>query len=269
MTAHHGGPRWGLRIALVALALVGGCRVARMPPGQSRSQAAPDTGRFRVSYDSAPPIYRDFRRGLIANQFLDTVAARLNDSLRLPRSITIATADCDQPNASYDSVSHRVTLCYELFQALSDEFPDDDSATYLISGTIMFALMHEVGHALVDVLDLPITGREEDAVDQLATMLLLQQGAAGDSLAFGAVGWFATSNQLDQFDSLTLADVHPTNIQRVYNLLCWIYGSDSTRYPQVFTDSILPADRRDQCPEEYRRMADSWRRLLAPYRRTP
>ncbi len=269
MIAPGAGPRGVLAMAVMSLALAGACHVSRMPPAEARSRALADSGRFRVSYDSAPPMYRDFRQGLIAHQFLDTIASRLNDSLRLPRSITIATADCDQPIASYDSTSHRVTLCYELFQALSDEFPDDDNATYLISGTIMFALMHEVGHALVDVLDLPITGREEDAVDQLATILLLQQGAAGDSLAFGAVGWFATSDQLDQFDSLALADVHPTNIQRVYNLLCWIYGSDSTRYPGVFTDSILPADRRDQCPDEYRRMADSWRRLLAPYRRPP
>ncbi len=256
-----------LAIAMGSLLLAGACRIVRIPPAQAGSPAPADTGRFRVSYDSAPPIYRDFRQGLIANQFLDTIAARLNDSLRLPQSITIATADCDQPNAAYDSLTHRVTLCYELFQELADEFPGD-SDTYLISGTITFALMHEIGHALVDVLDLPITGREEDAVDQLATMLLLQQGPAGDSLALGAVGWFATSNQLDQFDSLTLADVHPTNIQRVYNLLCWIYGSDTTRYPAIFTDSILPSDRRDQCPGEYRQMAASWRKLLAPFRRT-
>ncbi len=268
--ARFRGSTWptGVGAAIALLVLVTGCRVMRVPPSQARGAAAADTAGFRVRYDSAPPVYREFRSGLIANQFLDTIAARLNDSLRLPRSITIATADCDAPNASYDSVTHRVTLCYQLFQQLAAEFPDD-SDTYLISGTITFALMHEIGHALVDVLDLPITGREEDAVDQLATMLLLQQGPAGDSLAFGAVGWFATSNQLDQFDSLALADVHPTNIQRVYNLLCWIYGSDTTRYPAIFTDSILPADRRDQCPGEYRQMAASWRKLLAPYHRGP
>jgi Putative metallopeptidase len=256
-------------VALTPLLLVSGCRIVRVPPAQARAQALADTAAFHVSYDPAPPLYREFRQGLIANRFLDTVAKRLNDSLRLPRSITIATANCDQPNATYDPDTRRVILCYELFKSLADEFPDDDSATYLITGTIMFALMHEVGHALVDVLDLPITGREEVAVDQLATMLLLQQGAAGDSLAFGAVGWFATTNQLGDFDSLALADVHPVNLQRVYNLLCWIYGSDPARYPQIFSDSLLPDDRRDQCPAEYRRMADSWKRLLAPYHRGP
>ncbi len=240
-------------------------------PGSARradgGRAAPDTGRFLADYGPAAPTFQAFRSGLMAHRFLDTIAARLNDSLRIPKDITLATAHCSEPNASYDPDTHRVTLCYELFKSLSDRFAATAGGEYVVPGTIVFALMHEMGHALVDVLALPITGREEDAVDQLATILLLEQGASGDSLAFGAVGWFVTSARSGRLDSLAFADDHGLDLQRVYNLICWIYGRDPDRYPEIVAEGWLPEHRREKCTGEYARLSVSWRRLLAPYRR--
>ncbi len=224
-------------------------------------------GRFLAEYDPADSEFREFRSRLVTHRFLDTIATRLNDSLRIPKDIVLRTAHCGEPNASYNPESGRVTLCYELFRALSEQFASEPAADYLVSGTLVFALMHELGHALIDVLDLPTTGREEDAVDQLATILLLQQGATGDSLAFGAVGWFATDAHSRQLDSLAFADDHGLDLQRVYNIVCWIYGRDPDQYPELVEDGWLPEHRRGRCPAEYRRLAESWRRLLAPYRR--
>lgn len=39
----------------------------------------------------------------------------------------------------------------------------------------MFIFLREVGHAMIDVLDLPIVGQEEDAADQLATVFFSQE----------------------------------------------------------------------------------------------
>ena len=225
-------------------------------------------GKFVAEYEPADPDYQEFRSGLVAHRFLDTVASRLNDSLKIPRNITLRTAHCGEPNASYDPDDRRVTLCYELFRTLSERFAGEPGGEYLVSGTVVFALMHELGHALIHVLDLPTTGREEDAVDQLATVLLLQQGPSGDSLAFGAVAWFASDAHRSQLDALEFADDHGFDLQRVYNIVCWIHGRDPRAYPELVEDGWLPAVRRDRCPAEYRRLAESWRRLLAPYRRT-
>jgi hypothetical protein len=148
---------------------------AAEPPPPPAENLLP--GRFLAEYGPAIPTFEAFRAGLIANRFLDTIATRLNDSLALPLDITLATAHCDEPNAAYDPGMRRVTLCYELFKSLADRFRTTPGQEYVVPGTIMFALMHETGHALVDVLALPVTGREEDAVDQLATKLLLEQGA--------------------------------------------------------------------------------------------
>jgi hypothetical protein len=254
-----------LRILPLLALLLAACK-PHVPAGVLGG-TADASGRFMAHYGPADPDFEDFRAGLIANRFLDTIAARLNDSLRIPRDIVLETAHCDEPNASYDENTHRVTLCYELFKALSDRFAKSPGGEYVVTGTVVFALMHELGHALVDVLQLPITGKEEDAVDQLATILLLQQGAPGDSLAFGAVGWFVTNARHNVLDDLAFADDHGLDSQRVYNIICWIYARDPTRYPEIVTDNWLPEHRRDKCPAEYRRLVDSWRRILAPYRR--
>jgi hypothetical protein len=238
------------------------CATEEPPPAENQLP-----GRFLAEYGPAIPAFEAFRAGLISNRFLDTIATRLNDSLALPLDITLATAHCDEPNAAYNPSMRRVTLCYELFLSLADRFSSTPGQEYVVPGTIMFALMHETGHALVDVLALPVTGREEDAVDQLATKLLLEQGAIGDSLAFGAVGWFATSAQHGSLDSLALADDHSLDQQRVYNLICWIEGRAPGRYPEIVSHGWLPEHRREKCPDEYARLSASWRRLLARYHR--
>ena len=224
-------------------------------------------GRFVAQYGPATEDLAEFRQGLVDHRWLDTIAIRLNDSLKLPKDIVLATGHCAEPNAEYEPDAHRVIVCYELFSYLGDQFKSDPAEEYLVSGTVVFALMHELGHALVDVLALPITGREEDAVDQLATILLLEQGPVGDSLAFGAVGWLSTNAQSRRLDDLAFADDHGLDQQRVFNLVCWIYGRDSTRYHQAIEDGWLPEQRRAKCPHEYRQMTGSWRRLLDPFRR--
>ena len=251
-----------LRLTLRLAAL--GCLVAGCGPREDAPP--PPAGRFVAHYGAATPEFESFRAGLVANRFLDTIAARMNDSLQIPRDVTLATAHCEEPNASYVPETRRVTLCYELFSGLSVRFEHEVGGEYLIMGTLVFALMHELGHALIDVLELPVTGREEDAVDQLATILLLNQGATGDSLAFGAVGWFATNAKSSQLDDLALADDHGLDRQRVYNIICWIYGRDPDRYPEVIVEGWLPEHRAGRCPDEYLRLRRSWQQLLAPYR---
>ena len=231
--------------------------------------APPPVGRFVAEYGPADSEFAAFREGLIANRFLDTIAGRLNDSLIIPTDIVLRTAHCSEPNASYEPETHRVTLCYEFFKFLSERFIGEEGGGYLVTGTVVFALMHELGHSLVDVLDIPITGREEDAADQLATYLLLNQGAAGDTLTFGAVGWFATHAASAPLSRFALAGDHGLDLQRVYNIVCWIYGRDPARYPRIIAEDWLPEERRARCPAEYRRFSASWRRLLAPHRRVP
>ena len=79
---------------------------------------------------------------------------------------------------------------------------------------------HELGHALSNVLDLPITGKEEDAVDQLSTFLLAEGDDDNEASALNGAYWFLLEAQqrgpivkrlfADEHSLLILA-IKPTN----------------------------------------------------------
>ena len=45
-----------------------------------------------------------------------------------------------------------------------------------VIGNTLFALLHEMGHVIIDDMKLPILGREEDAADTYAAIRMLQVG---------------------------------------------------------------------------------------------
>jgi hypothetical protein len=126
----------------------------------------------------------------------------------------------------------------------------------------MFVFFHEIGHALVDVLELPITGREEDAVDQLSAWLLIDNEDGDDAVLNGALSFEVASRETDEVTEDDFADEHSLNEQRVYNMLCWVYGSNPDKYGAMVEDELLPAARAERCEGEYRQLDRSWSRLL-------
>src|SRR5690606_23753588 len=59
--------------------------------------------------------------------------------------------------------------------------PKETSATGVtpadaVVGQFFFVLAHEMGHALFDILDVPVFGGGENAADQFATYIMLQFG---------------------------------------------------------------------------------------------
>ncbi len=138
------------------------------------------------------------------------------------------------------------------------------------------AVLHELGHALVNLYDLPVVGKEEDAADQLSGLLL----ASGDERHVGyalstitSYAALASAAARGEQPLKVYADEHSLDAQRFYNWVCWLYGSDPDQYaPVVQTernpDGILPPDRAGQCPGEFRQMEKSWSPALKPYLKT-
>jgi Putative metallopeptidase len=57
-----------------------------------------------------------------------------------------------------------------------------------VLGQFFYAIAHEVGHAMFDLLNVPIFGHQEDAADQFAGYIILQFGKAdAPRLILGAV----------------------------------------------------------------------------------
>jgi hypothetical protein len=49
---------------------------------------------------------------------------------------------------------------------------DSISLEQFMLGTLRFVLLHELGHGFVDLYNMPVLGREEDAADRFATWWL-------------------------------------------------------------------------------------------------
>ncbi len=234
-------------------------------------------GKFIASY-SVPSRkkFKDEYLALKEAQLLEEFAAGLNEYLMLPRNIRLDAAECGEANAFYSPDDTKITLCYEFVsdlikQAGREDLDEDEQSDY-IAGTLLFVLLHEVGHALTHVLELPVTGKEEDAVDQLATVLLIEESAtdeefdeSADFLA-NAAYWFASMSE-GEYDSEAFADEHSLGEQRYYNMMCWIYGANPEAGQDIVDDELLPESRAAQCPDEYRQISSAWQRLLKPHLR--
>lgn len=250
----------------------------RMPdaaPGSARAEAeAPDdAGDFQVAYvPVADPRYRrwqaDFRRAGV----LEGIAGGLNEWIALPAHVALVMAECDgDPNAFYDPDTRTITLCFEVIEHLDAVFggeqatPEEHETMVLDAAT--FLIYHEVGHALVDLLGVPVTGREEDAVDALATLMLADGSEEGAVAAInGAIGLQDDSAPLDES---ALADTHSLGPVRLANVLCWVYGQDPQVFGYLVRDGHLPAERAQGCAYEFAQLADSWGRLLEPALKPP
>ncbi len=140
-----------------------------------------------------------------------------------------------------------------------------DQREYIRANTI-FMIYHELGHALIDLLRLPVFGREEDAADVLGVVLSEKINsekehqfillAAADNFAK-----MAKSAERDG-DEPALWDTHGLDLQRYYTLVCLYYGADPKGRRQVAKDRRLPEGRRETCAEEFRLAEESWGPVL-------
>ncbi|NLT06713.1 MAG: hypothetical protein GXY03_10445 [Solirubrobacterales bacterium] len=144
------------------------------------------------------------------------------------------------------------------------------AAKRLMASATEFVLAHEIGHLLVDQLEIPVTGREEDAVDGFATYLLANDPDFGPRSALAAALQFVGMAQDGGRPRIEdYADEHSVTMQRAYQFMCWVYGSDRKRYRGLVGRDGLPRSRAARCAAEWRQLNSSWSRLLAPHEVVP
>lgn len=237
----------------------------------------PDKGNFSVQYsDVRNPRYAEVNEKFRQQHLLEGIANELNETIAIPENVLITFRECGQPNAFWDPKSRSINMCYELMEQMTQDFREvaksDEQLSQMVNGALTFAFIHELGHCLIDVLNLPSTGREEDAVDQLSTFVLVAlNGEEGERMAIsGAVSWgiqydrLAKSGKTAGELNMLWADEHSMDGQRFYNILCWVFGHNPEKY-QSMVNNPLPEQRAVRCPMEYTRLATAWLTLLKPY----
>ncbi len=232
-----------------------------------------DKGDFTVEHLAVKNSrYDEIDRQVKEEKLLEKAADKLNQSLILPYDINLKTKDCGEINAFYDADEHSVTVCYELMEHFYKVFRSDglneQKAYNKMFNAVRFAFLHEIGHALIDIYNLPITGNEEDAADRCSSFInLTELGEDGVNAVLAAADAFAIESKSDAPGKRNLADEHLLQEQRFYNSLCMIYGSDTKKYSYILEEQYLPKERAVRCPQEYERTVQSWSKLLAPWRK--
>ena len=222
------------------------------------------------------------------SRYVENVLDILDAQYKLPRTLEVRVKGCNKVNAMYSHKKGRITLCAELLphfesifrKALTTDHPicsskkgcDDlsERVREWTLATTTFVLWHEMGHAFVQELKLPASGREEDVADQVA-VYVANMGEAKDANSpllrtiKGAAYWFQDSHEKNEArKTLDFNGHHSLGAVRRTNLACWAYGrSPDSR--KAIGESIPPA-RRKRCPKEWRQLKRAFDTLLKPHR---
>lgn len=217
------------------------------------------------------PQYQEVHDILQETEVFETIADSFSEELVLPNAIAVNFEECGEENAYYSPDDVTISMCYELIERykaiFASENLSEDEYTEEVVNAALFTFYHELGHALVDQLNLPITGKEEDVVDEFATVVLLQDNDISGVLS-GMYQFALDAEETEaSLDQLAFWDEHSFDSQRFYSIACLIYGSDPAEFTDLVTDEELPADRAESCPVEYERKTAAWNALLEPHYR--
>ena len=243
----------------------------------SQAQIPPELKNSRISFAYIPPDsvkYQPIMQRLKNRQLLEKLSAFLSP-LKLPHSFYLVARQCGQPNAFYNGSNWRIEICYEILELIERMAPRESAAgadgfthDEVVYGGFVGVLLHETGHAVFDMYNVPVFGREEDAADQMAAFIALNfnkdvarmitRGFAYLWRAFAAGG--GDPKGWEEF-----SDEHGTSQQRYFNTLCMGYGGD----PQLFQDFVdrgwLPKERAESCADEYQQVRLAFVKTLLPF----
>ena len=238
--------------------------------------AASKTNQVSVSYGLPKnPAHERIYKDLKEHHALEKLQELLSP-FQLPRTLKFSVAGCNgQSDAVYDDDA--ITICYEYLDYLWKNMPAKTTAAGIspidaVIGPFVDTSLHEFGHALFDMLDLPVFGREEDAADQVAAYIYLQLGKAearrlimGTAYAHFGEAKSSDAPQSPEEFAEDFASEHGMPAQRAYNVLCIAYGADPKLFSDVVTNGYLPKDRAELCEEEYEQVQDAFERLVGPH----
>jgi hypothetical protein len=248
--------------------------VAQSQTIMSKSNQA---NRILIAYvEPKDPVLQQFHRLLMDRRALERIQEILSPFL-LPEELTIKTAECGVVNSWYtrENFKPTVTICYEYLRHVLESLPNETTPAGVTpadaaAGQFFWVTLHEVGHAIFDIFDVPIFGRPEDAADNFATYIMLQFGREQARRLIGGAAWAWRAylgdyqrNPVVRKRIAAFADNHGLPEERFYNLLCLAFGAD----PVQFADAgdYLPSTRSQSCEFEYRTLANAFHMQISPH----
>jgi hypothetical protein len=228
--------------------------------------AQAQTGRIKVAY-VAPKnlVHQPIYERLKDHRALEKLQQILIP-FRLPRPLTIKVEGCDgDSNAWY--ADDAITVCYEYIADIWRNLPQETTPEGItpfdaLLGPLVDVFLHEFGHALFDLLDVPLFGREEDAADQVSAYIVLHFGREEARRLILGTAYGYKIESAAPVEMTDFADEHGTPAQRFYNVLCIAYGADAKLFSGLVDKGYLPKDRAEGCEDEYQQVEKAFKRLI-------
>jgi Putative metallopeptidase len=236
--------------------------------------AVADTQSKRISVEYEPPknpAHQPLYEMLKEHRVLEKMQ-EIFSPFQLPIELTFKTVGCDGvSNAWYSRPT--VTICYEYLAEIQRDMPKETTPVGVtpvdaVLGQFFYAIAHEVGHAMFDLLNVPVFGHQEDAADQFAGYIILQFGKAdARRLILGAAHSYNkyVKNPTVTAPLTAFSDEHGPPAQRYYNLLCLAYGADPVLFGDVVDKNYLPKERARLCRGQYGELTYAFHQLISPH----
>jgi hypothetical protein len=241
-----------------------------------------NVGKFVLQYQNTTQN-QDVRELLVSSKVFDEVIDNLNNSgLIIRQNIPVVFKDCGEPNGYWNPKKQDITLCYEMIAFgfnlfLKNGGYSEEKAVQKSIRNNLFVFYHELGHALIDLLSLSAVGQEEDTVDEFATFMLFR--AYDANLAANTV-----LDSSEFYEILFKSGLrgsgwgeHAPNDKRLFNLVCFVYGSNPEKYEEIFVKKFNLLNRDGQatqqdlegraykCVQDFSHKKASWNKLLIPH----
>jgi hypothetical protein len=224
------------------------------------SAPAAAQGRWLVAYPEArDPMYAAMQQTFAQQDLLAAMVDPLNEFFPVSRNVTVELAECGRAGAFYDPSRPAVQMCYELLVELAETLMDEDGDDQLFVGAFALILLHQVGHAFVDLMDLPVEATPEEAADQLAAVMV--GFAEDDGLATVAEGAVALGEMGMDWENPGSGRAALSG-RRLRNLLCLLYGSNPDGHEWLVEEGQLTEQQAAACEQTFEDVGARWIEML-------
>lgn len=277
------------RLSAIAGSIVGACLFALSAAAQPNSGSAPPATQtlsnpmVQVAYlqpksSQFGEIYERVQRYRVLELLQEFLSP-----LRLPKMIRVATAECGAREIAYVP-GEPVVICYEYIREVEllapplgfvgfdspgrdkDDNPLDRrfSRDWLIIGAVTNLVLSKTAFAVLDVLEVPVWGRMEEAADTLAALVMLefQNHVQVIWSTLAGTSWLLAQRGFRGVGSFSAQNTNEA--QRFYNYLCMAIGAHPGEFVQFAMNNNLPEERARRCGRDYRKALRSFMQTIMP-----
>ncbi|HTR73876.1 MAG TPA: DUF4344 domain-containing metallopeptidase [Solirubrobacterales bacterium] len=238
---------------------------------EEEATTSPNTGEVVVKWQKPRGEANQVGYEMLKASETEYLAKSLASAFELPNTLTVKGVNGFGGGPFFNPEDNSITLPYEfatvVLGVIAQANPEQSQEELgeAVGAVNSFIFAHEFGHALIHNFELPVLGREEDAADGLATVVLLLAEEGASYAAEAAEFWLNFSGRQNPPKLAEYADNHSFDRQRADNILCWIGGSNEAILQAFVENEVLPEERAVSCPAEWNLLRTSAEQVLDPH----